>query len=61
VRAERERLEANVRAAVVRGGDPEAMWALARTGEGRDDAELVGCLLRALPRSDPRHAELSAR
>ena len=61
VRDERERLEANVRAAVVRGGDPDAMWALARTEEGRADTELVERLLRALPHSDPRHAELSAR
>ncbi|TCK19975.1 GAF domain-containing protein [Pseudonocardia endophytica] len=61
VRAEREQLEANVRAAVVRCGDPDAMWALARTDEGRHDTELVARLLRALPTSDPRHAELSAR
>lgn len=61
VRAEREQLDANVRAAVVRCGDPDAMWALARTEVGREDAELVARLLRALPRSDPRHAELGAR
>ena len=61
VRAERERLEANVRAAVVRCGDPDALWALARTEEGREDTELVERLLRALPSSDPRHTELSAR
>ncbi|MBW0106779.1 helix-turn-helix domain-containing protein, partial [Pseudonocardia sp. KRD291] len=33
VRAEREQLEASVRAAVVQRGDAEAMWALARTPE----------------------------
>lgn len=60
VRAERELLEAGVRAAVVRRGDVEAMWALARTPEGREDTELVTRLLRALPPTDPRHAELTA-
>lgn len=60
VRDEREHLGASVRAAVVRCGDAEAMWALARTPEGREDTELVSRLLRTLPPTDPRHAELTA-
>lgn len=59
MRAEREHLEASVRAAVVQRGDAEAMWALARTPEGRQDGELVARLLRALPPTDPRHVELT--
>ncbi|MDN5920096.1 MAG: GAF domain-containing protein [Pseudonocardia sp.] len=61
VRAEREELAAAVRAAVLRRGDVAAMWALADSEQGSADVELVSRLLRALPRHDPRHAELGAR
>ncbi|WP_211177425.1 GAF domain-containing protein [Pseudonocardia acidicola] len=61
VRDEREHLAAAVRRAVLGQGDVAAMWALAGTPGGADDQELVERLLRLLPRTDPRHAVLTAR
>ncbi|MFC5065651.1 helix-turn-helix domain-containing protein [Actinomycetospora atypica] len=58
IRALRDELDVGVRAAVLRGGDTAALWALSRTPAGRDDLALVERLRHLLPVSDPRHAEL---
>lgn len=58
IRTEREHLEAGVRGVVLRAGDAETLWALARTESGAADAELTDRLRRVLPEDDPRHAEL---
>jgi hypothetical protein len=58
IRALRDELDVGVRSAVLRSGDTAALWALARTSAGRQDAELVDRLRHVLPVSDPRHAEL---
>ncbi|MBN9736998.1 GAF domain-containing protein [Pseudonocardia sp. P1] len=56
VRAEREHLLVSTRSAVLRSGDPDALWALLRSGEGDD--EVRRRLRIALPADDPRHDEL---
>lgn len=61
IRAERERLHAVLRRVVLSRGDVHAMWQLASSADGTDDVELAEHLLRALPRTDPRHAVLAAR
>lgn len=61
VREERELLVAALRRAVLRSGDVDAMWELARTPDARDDTELTEALLRALPAGDPRTAVLCTR
>lgn len=61
VREERELLAAALRRAVLDSRDVDAMWALAGTADGRDDAELSQRLLRALPARDPRRPVLTAR
>lgn len=61
VREERELLAAALRRAVQDSRDVDAMWALAETTDGRDDAELSQRLLRALPARDPRRPVLTAR
>ncbi|PVZ13012.1 GAF domain-containing protein [Actinomycetospora cinnamomea] len=58
VREERDHLEAAVRSAVLRRGDAEAVWALARTEAGAADPELAARLRRLLPVADPRRDEL---
>ena len=57
VRAEREYLIVATRSAVLRAGDPDALWALMRSGE--TDDELRGRLRAVLPRYDPRRDELA--
>lgn len=61
VREERELLAAALRRAVLDSRDVDAMWALAETADGADDAELSHRLLRALPARDPRRPVLTAR
>jgi hypothetical protein len=58
---ERELLAATLRRAVLDQDDVEAMWLLAETDTGADDVELVERLTSRLPRSDPRHATITAR
>ncbi len=58
IRALRDELDVGVRSAVLRRGDTGALWALARTPGGRQDAEVIERLRHVLPVSDPRHAEL---
>ncbi|MDN5858509.1 MAG: GAF domain-containing protein [Pseudonocardia sp.] len=58
---ERELLAATVRAAVLRSGDVEAMWALVRSGESGADPELLQRLRHRLPEPDPRRAMLAAQ
>ena len=60
VREERDHLEVAVRRAVLRHGDSEAVWALARTEAGAEDPELAARLRRLLPITDPRRDELTA-
>jgi hypothetical protein len=49
-----------VRRAVLRHGDSEAVWALARTETGAEDPELAARLRRLLPITDPRRDEWGA-
>jgi hypothetical protein len=58
---ERELLAATLRRAVLDQDDVEAMWLLAETDTGADDVELAERLTSRLPRSDPRHATITAR
>lgn len=58
---ERELLGATLRRAVLDQDDVEAMWLLAETDTGADDVELTERLTSRLPRSDPRHATITAR
>jgi hypothetical protein len=60
VREERDHLEVAVRRAVLRHGDSEAVWALARTETGAEDPELAARLRRLLPITDPRRDEIGA-
>ncbi|SHK70337.1 GAF domain-containing protein [Pseudonocardia thermophila] len=60
IREERELLTGAVRAAVLRSGDVDAMWALLRAG-GDTDPELLHRLRARLPDPDPRRAILAAR
>ena len=61
VRDEREELFAILRRTVLTRGDTHTMWLLASTPCGSGDEELAEHLLRALPRTDPRHAVVEAR
>ncbi|MBP2365342.1 GAF domain-containing protein [Pseudonocardia parietis] len=56
VRAEREHLLVATRSAVLRSGDPDALWTLVRAGEADD--ELRRRLRHTLPSGDPRRDEL---
>ncbi len=61
VREARELLIAAVRHAVLSHGDLDAMWALAGTADGAQDAELAERMLHVLPGRDPRRPILAAR
>jgi hypothetical protein len=45
---------------VLRHGDSEALWALARTETGTRDPELAARLRHLLPITDPRRDEIGA-
>ncbi|MFC4057112.1 GAF domain-containing protein [Planomonospora corallina] len=54
VRAEREELEGQVRARILRRGGPEDLWAYAGTEHGRNDVHVLQRLAAALLPDDPR-------
>jgi hypothetical protein len=58
---EREALETWLRQAVMTSDDPEALWAWARSGSGRDDLAAWKRLLANLDYSDPRRSLAAAR
>ncbi|MEV4073148.1 GAF domain-containing protein [Nonomuraea fuscirosea] len=60
IRRERDELEAQVRACLLREGSPEDLWAYAQTCNGRDDYEVLE-RLAALPSTDPRSAAARSR
>ncbi|MFG1708277.1 GAF domain-containing protein [Nonomuraea sp. M3C6] len=60
IRRERDELEAQVRACLLRRGSPDDLWAYAQTSNGRDDYEILE-RLAALPHTDPRAAAARAR
>ncbi|MFC5823146.1 GAF domain-containing protein [Nonomuraea insulae] len=60
IRRERDELEAQVRACLLRQGSPEDLWAYAQTCNGRDDYEVLE-RLAALPPTDPRSAVARSR
>ncbi|GAA3001832.1 helix-turn-helix domain-containing protein [Streptosporangium longisporum] len=54
LRREREELEGQVRARLLRRGGPEALWAYAETERGRSDVQILERLIAMLPRHDHR-------
>ena len=60
IRRERDELEAQVRACLLRHGCANDLWAYAQTANGRDDYEILE-RLAALPPTDPRAAAARAR
>ncbi|WP_043615055.1 helix-turn-helix domain-containing protein [Nonomuraea candida] len=60
IRRERDELEAQVRACVLRHGEPDGLWAYAQTCNGRDDYEVLE-RLAALPETDLRAAAARTR
>ncbi|SDJ99844.1 GAF domain-containing protein [Nonomuraea jiangxiensis] len=60
IRRERDELEAQVRACLLRHGAPEDLWAYAQTLNGRDDYEVLE-RLAALAPADPRSAAARSR
>ncbi|NUP01277.1 MAG: GAF domain-containing protein [Nonomuraea sp.] len=60
IRREREELEAQVRACLLRHGSPDDLWTYAQTPSGRDDYQVLE-RLAALPPTDPRSAAARAR
>ncbi|MEV4564973.1 GAF domain-containing protein [Nonomuraea sp. NPDC049419] len=60
IRRERDELEAQVRACLLRHGTPEDLWTYAQTCNGRDDYEILE-RLAALPPTDPRSAAARSR
>ncbi|MER7423343.1 GAF domain-containing protein [Nonomuraea rubra] len=60
LRRERDELEAQVRAFLLRRGGPEELWAYAQTCNGRDDYEVLE-RLAALPPTDLRSAAARSR
>ncbi|MGW0806134.1 GAF domain-containing protein [Nonomuraea sp. NPDC002799] len=60
IRRERDELEAQVRACLLRWGSPGDLWAYAQTANGRDDYEILE-RLAALPPTDPRSAAARSR
>ncbi|MGN9837368.1 GAF domain-containing protein [Nonomuraea sp. H19] len=60
IRRERDELEAQVRACLLRQGCPDALWAFAQTANGRDDYEILE-RLAALPPTDSRSAAARTR
>ncbi|GIH98117.1 GAF domain-containing protein [Planobispora takensis] len=61
IRREREELEGQMRARVLRRGTPEDLWAYAETESGRDDIQVLERLTTALPPDDPRAATARIR
>jgi hypothetical protein len=59
VREERDHLDVAGRAAVLRRGDVDALWALAQTEAGAADPELADRLRHLLPEADPRRDALA--
>ncbi|MEU3168800.1 GAF domain-containing protein [Streptosporangium sp. NPDC006930] len=59
LRLEREELEGQVRARLLRRGGPEDLWAYAETEHGRNDIQILERLVVALPRHD--HRAVAAR
>ncbi|WP_188189079.1 helix-turn-helix domain-containing protein [Nonomuraea sp. SYSU D8015] len=60
IRRERDELEAQVRACLLRHGSPEHLWAYAQTAGGHDDYEVLE-RLAALPPTDSRSAAARTR
>ncbi|SEG79075.1 GAF domain-containing protein [Nonomuraea solani] len=60
IRRERDELEAQVRACLLRRGSPEDLWTYAQTSSGRDDYEVLE-RLAALPPTDRRSAAARSR
>ncbi|QYC45964.1 Acetoin dehydrogenase operon transcriptional activator AcoR [Nonomuraea coxensis DSM 45129] len=60
IRRERDELEAQVRACLLRHGSPEHLWAYAQTSNGRDDYEILE-RLAALHPTDTRAAAARTR
>ncbi|GAB2960783.1 GAF domain-containing protein [Nonomuraea fastidiosa] len=60
IRRERDELEAQVRACLLRHGTPDDLWAYAQTCNGRGDYEVLE-RLAALPSTDPRSAAARSR
>ncbi|MEO3794869.1 GAF domain-containing protein [Nonomuraea sp. B10E15] len=60
IRRERDELEAQVRACLLRRGTPDDLWTYAQTCNGRDDYEVLE-RLAALPPTDSRSAAARAR
>ncbi|MGW4794606.1 GAF domain-containing protein [Nonomuraea sp. NPDC004297] len=60
IRRERDELEAQVRACLLRNGGPDDWWAYAQTCNGRDDYELLERLAE-LPATDLRSAAARSR
>ncbi len=57
----RDRVDDQLRAAVLKSGDPELLQAWLRTPTGRDDFEASRQLAVSLPREDPRRAAQRSR
>ncbi|MFI7634044.1 GAF domain-containing protein [Nonomuraea sp. NPDC049400] len=60
IRRERDELEAQVRACLLRYGSPDELWVYAQTCNGHDDYEVLE-RLAALPATDPRSATARSR
>ncbi|SPL93746.1 transcriptional regulator [[Actinomadura] parvosata subsp. kistnae] len=60
IRRERDELEAQVRAFLLRRGGPDEWWVYAQTCNGRDDYEVLE-RLAALPPTDLRSAAARSR
>jgi hypothetical protein len=60
IRRERDELEAQIRAFLLRHGSPDDLWTYAQTPNGRDDYQILE-RLSALPPTDPRSAAARAR
>ncbi|MEV4107874.1 GAF domain-containing protein [Nonomuraea sp. NPDC049695] len=60
IRRERDELEAQVRACLLRHGSPDELWAYAQTSNGHDDYEVLE-RLASLPHTDPRSAAARSR
>ncbi|MEV0388592.1 GAF domain-containing protein [Nonomuraea sp. NPDC050643] len=60
IRRERDELEAQVRACLLRRGAPDDLWAYAQTCNGRDDYEVLERLTTLSP-TDPRSAAARSR
>ncbi|MER6944571.1 GAF domain-containing protein [Nonomuraea sp. NPDC000554] len=61
IRRERDELEVQVRACLLRHGSPDDLWTYAQTPNGRDDRHILERLSASLPASDPRAAAAHIR